>query len=103
MVGFFSTLAHWSPSATPIYALPARQPILFRAEDALDAVLENMRLSSEPVGMQLLNRNARKPKKVQIYMRLIAFYYTLSRLILSQANHGKRPCSHVRRRAKRLK
>ncbi|KAE9221429.1 hypothetical protein PF005_g7104 [Phytophthora fragariae] len=31
--------------------------------------------------MELLNRNARRPKK---------------------ANHGKRPCSHHRRRQKRL-
>ncbi|KAG6612775.1 uncharacterized protein IUM83_03294 [Phytophthora cinnamomi] len=34
-----------------------------------------------PVAMELLNRNARRPKK---------------------ANHGKRPCSHHRRRQKRL-
>ncbi|TYZ57431.1 hypothetical protein PybrP1_006147 [[Pythium] brassicae (nom. inval.)] len=40
-----------------------------------------MRRSEEPIGMRLLNRNARRPKK---------------------ANHGKRPCSHHRRRLKRL-
>ncbi|KAF1772838.1 hypothetical protein GQ600_7250 [Phytophthora cactorum] len=34
-----------------------------------------------PIAMELLNRNARRPKK---------------------ANHGKRPCSHHRRRQKRL-
>ncbi|ETW08161.1 hypothetical protein H310_02498 [Aphanomyces invadans] len=67
----------------PAHQVPSRPPILFQADDALDAVLENLRLSSEPiVGMQLLGRNSRKPKK---------------------ANHGKRPCSHVRRRSKRLK
>ncbi|KAG9408453.1 hypothetical protein AC1031_021690 [Aphanomyces cochlioides] len=69
------------PPAAP--TLPVRNAILFQPDSALDAVLENMRLSSEPiVGMQLLGRNSRKPKK---------------------ANHGKRPCSHVRRRSKRLK
>ncbi|ETV71300.1 hypothetical protein H257_13431 [Aphanomyces astaci] len=67
----------------PAQQAPVRPPILFQADDALDAVLENLRLSSEPIiGMQLLGRNSRKPKK---------------------ANHGKRPCSHVRRRSKRLK
>uniref|UniRef100_A0AAV1VFR4 Mitochondrial mRNA-processing protein COX24 C-terminal domain-containing protein n=1 Tax=Peronospora matthiolae TaxID=2874970 RepID=A0AAV1VFR4_9STRA len=37
--------------------------------------------TESPVPMELLNRNARRPKK---------------------ANHGKRPCSHFRRRQKRL-
>ncbi|OWZ17173.1 hypothetical protein PHMEG_0008920 [Phytophthora megakarya] len=37
--------------------------------------------TEEPIAMELLNRNARRPKK---------------------ANHGKRPCSHHRRRQKRL-
>ncbi|GBG33865.1 Hypothetical Protein FCC1311_100882 [Hondaea fermentalgiana] len=39
-------------------------------------------LQQEIETLQMLNRNARKPKK---------------------ANHGKRPCSHVRRREKRRK
>ncbi|KAG1707460.1 hypothetical protein DVH05_026659 [Phytophthora capsici] len=38
-------------------------------------------LFESPIAMELLNRNARRPKK---------------------ANHGKRPCSHHRRRQKRL-
>ncbi|OQR90143.1 hypothetical protein THRCLA_22583 [Thraustotheca clavata] len=77
----FSSFSHL-PS-TQIPSAVARPPILFNPYDALDAVLENMRLSSEPIeGMQLVGRNSRKPKK---------------------ANHGKRPCSHVRRRSRRLK
>ena len=39
-------------------------------------------LVSDVVEWEALNRNARRPKR---------------------ANHGKRPCSHVRRRSKRLK
>jgi hypothetical protein len=38
-------------------------------------------LASHSLVMECLNRNARRPKK---------------------ANHGKRPCSHFRRRQKRL-
>ncbi|TMW66348.1 hypothetical protein Poli38472_004113 [Pythium oligandrum] len=38
-------------------------------------------LSSNSIAMELLNRNARRPKK---------------------ANHGKRPCSNFARRQKRL-
>jgi hypothetical protein len=34
------------------------------ATDALEASLESMRLMEEPISMQLLNRNARRPKKV---------------------------------------
>lgn len=42
----------------------------------------NVNIPSVPVGYQVMNRNARKPKK---------------------ANHGARPCSRISRRAKRSK
>ncbi|GAB9464259.1 hypothetical protein Gpo141_00001695 [Globisporangium polare] len=62
-----------------VNAAPAR---FANAFESLEASFERIRLMEEtPIAMELLNRNARRPKK---------------------ANHGKRPCSHVRRRAKRL-
>ncbi|EQC29052.1 hypothetical protein SDRG_13207 [Saprolegnia diclina VS20] len=80
---FLSTFSQVPSGFAQAPSTLTRPPILFNPYDALDAVLENMRLSSEPLpGMQLVGRNSRKPKK---------------------ANHGKRPCSHVRRRSRRLK
>ncbi|ETI45166.1 hypothetical protein L914_09814 [Phytophthora nicotianae] len=60
---------------------PAAPQYMMNMRDNLEFALERMRLTEGPVALQLLNRNARRPKK---------------------ANHGKRPCSHYRRRLKRL-
>ncbi|GAB9474521.1 hypothetical protein Gpo141_00011642 [Globisporangium polare] len=65
--------AQVAPPQAPLYLSDWRHNFEF--------FLEKMRLDEAPSGMQLLNRNARRPKK---------------------ANHGKRPCSHHRRRLKRL-
>lgn len=63
----------------PAALLPsfARQPVV----TGVRSVPANLFVTEEAPAMELLNRNARRPKK---------------------ANHGKRPCSHHRRRQKRL-
>ncbi|KAF1789642.1 hypothetical protein GQ600_8381 [Phytophthora cactorum] len=60
---------------------PTAPQYMMNMRDNLEFALERMRLTEGPVALQLLNRNARRPRK---------------------ANHGKRPCSHYRRRLKRL-
>ncbi|CAI5741813.1 unnamed protein product [Peronospora destructor] len=69
------------PAAAAAPAKAEAPQYLMIMKDNLDFALERMRLIGRPVALQLLNRNARQPKK---------------------ANHGKRPCSHYRRRLKRL-
>nr|CCA24571.1 hypothetical protein PITG_01294 [Albugo laibachii Nc14] len=61
----------------------ARLPIMLHQfpNQRLQGSLERLASSNENVAMELLNRNARRPKK---------------------ANHGKRPCSSFQRRLKRL-
>ncbi|RMX64401.1 hypothetical protein KXD40_002987 [Peronospora effusa] len=71
----------WDLFPTPGPAKPEAPQYLMIMKDNLDFALERMRLIGRPVALQLLHRNARRPKK---------------------ANHGKRPCSHYRRRLKRL-
>ncbi|KAF4127978.1 hypothetical protein GN958_ATG22806 [Phytophthora infestans] len=60
---------------------PAAPQYMMNMRDNLEFAFERMRRTEGPVALQLLNRNARRPRK---------------------ANHGKRPCSHYRRRLKRL-
>lgn len=43
---------------------------LTNLHENLEFVLERMRLEEGPVGLQLLNRNARRPKKVRASRRL---------------------------------
>ncbi|CEG39886.1 uncharacterized protein PHALS_10114 [Plasmopara halstedii] len=62
-------------------AKPAAPQYMMNMRDNLEFALERMRLTEKPIALQLLNQNARRPKT---------------------ANHGKRPCSHHRRRLKRL-
>ncbi|KAG7400976.1 hypothetical protein PHYBOEH_003566 [Phytophthora boehmeriae] len=67
---------------TPSSLLPSiatRQPALANVRGV--PVTNWLAAEETPAAMELLNRNARRPKK---------------------ANHGKRPCSHHRRRQKRL-
>ncbi|KAL4133126.1 hypothetical protein KRP22_005512 [Phytophthora ramorum] len=64
-----------------LVAKPEAPQYMMNMRDNLEFALERMRLTGGPVALQLLNRNARRPRK---------------------ANHGKRPCSHYRRRLKRL-
>ncbi|KAG7388803.1 hypothetical protein PHYPSEUDO_011822 [Phytophthora pseudosyringae] len=79
----------FSSHTKPWDLFPARAPAakseapqyMMNMRDNLEFALERMRLTEGPVALQLLNRNARRPRK---------------------ANHGKRPCSHFRRRLKRL-
>ncbi|KAG1704306.1 hypothetical protein DVH05_006314 [Phytophthora capsici] len=67
--------------AKTFVAKPEAPQYMMNMRDNLEFALERMRLTEGPVALQLLNRNARRPRK---------------------ANHGKRPCSHHRRRLKRL-
>ncbi|KAG6968218.1 hypothetical protein JG688_00005925 [Phytophthora aleatoria] len=80
---FSSHTKPWDLFPTP--EVPAVKPTapqyMMNMRDNLEFALERMRLTEGPVALQLLNRNARRPRK---------------------ANHGKRPCSHYRRRLKRL-
>ncbi|KAE8915845.1 hypothetical protein PF005_g10067 [Phytophthora fragariae] len=69
------------PATEPVTARPEAPQYMMNIRDNLEFALERMRLTGGPVALQLLNRNARRPRK---------------------ANHGKRPCSHHRRRLKRL-
>ncbi|EGZ17149.1 hypothetical protein PHYSODRAFT_498549 [Phytophthora sojae] len=69
------------PATEPAAAKPQAPQYMMNMRDNLEFALERMRLTEGPVALQLLNRNARQPRK---------------------ANHGKRPCSHYRRRLKRL-
>ncbi|KAL4177357.1 hypothetical protein KRP22_002290 [Phytophthora ramorum] len=61
-------------------SIAARQPVVAIA-GVRNAPFNLFAAEETPAAMELLNRNARRPKK---------------------ANHGKRPCSHHRRRQKRL-
>ncbi|RLN48546.1 hypothetical protein BBJ29_003571 [Phytophthora kernoviae] len=62
-------------------SIATRQPAFAVANVRSVPVTNWLAVEETPVAMELLNRNARRPKK---------------------ANHGKRPCSHHRRRQKRL-
>ncbi|POM66342.1 Hypothetical protein PHPALM_17806 [Phytophthora palmivora] len=81
--GFSSHMKPWDlfpATEVPVVKREAPQ-YMMNMRDNLEFALERMRLTEGPVALQLLNRNARRPRK---------------------ANHGKRPCSHHRRRLKRL-
>ncbi|CEG42312.1 uncharacterized protein PHALS_12596 [Plasmopara halstedii] len=69
---------------SPLAPAPLFSPLAARLTVSiigLRSVPSTLAAEITPIAMELLNRNARRPKK---------------------ANHGKRPCSHHRRRQKRL-
>ncbi|KAG7397039.1 hypothetical protein PHYBOEH_001317 [Phytophthora boehmeriae] len=78
---FSSSTKLWDLFPTKAPVEPEAPQYMMNMKDNLEFALERMRLTEGPAALQLLNRNARRPKK---------------------ANHGKRPCSHHRRRLKRL-
>jgi hypothetical protein len=58
---------------------------------------------SSPLGVvaRFMNRNARWPKKVDREHMFVCVNLLISICVtIQQANHGKRPCSHARRRMK---
>ncbi|OWZ23805.1 hypothetical protein PHMEG_0001264 [Phytophthora megakarya] len=81
--GFSSHTKPWDLfPTTEVPAVKQEAPqYMMNMRDNLEFALERMRLVEGTVALQLLNRNSRRPRK---------------------ANQGKRPCSHHRRRLKRL-
>ncbi|KAI9999073.1 hypothetical protein PInf_003752 [Phytophthora infestans] len=67
--------------ASLLPSITARPTVAVTGVRSVPSTISWFAAEETPVAMELLNRNARRPKK---------------------ANHGKRPCSHHRRRQKRL-
>ncbi|DAZ95421.1 TPA: hypothetical protein N0F65_006311 [Lagenidium giganteum] len=61
-----ATAAPWNlfANAARPQVIPQAPLYLNSFRESFEFSLESMRLAEEPIGMQLLNRNARRPKKV---------------------------------------
>ncbi|ETN18594.1 hypothetical protein PPTG_04150 [Phytophthora nicotianae INRA-310] len=70
-----------SAPASLLPSIAARPAVAVAGVRSVPSTVNWFAAEETPIAMELLNRNARRPKK---------------------ANHGKRPCSHHRRRQKRL-
>ncbi|TDH73275.1 hypothetical protein CCR75_008141 [Bremia lactucae] len=79
---FLSAATKNALTPTSLYSLFSASPnISVAVVHGAPSHIDWLAAETTPTVMELLNRNARRPKK---------------------ANHGKRPCSHFRRRQKRL-